>query len=72
MFFSFRSCVGLISAGLGRPAVYGWGYGGQLLYLLPAIDMVVVITSDPDTPSGRTGYVDELHGLVAEIVRTAT
>ncbi|WP_372088280.1 serine hydrolase (plasmid) [Tistrella mobilis] len=56
----------------GRPAVYGWGYGGQLLYLLPAIDMVVVITSDPDTPSGRTGYVDELHGLVAEIVRTAT
>lgn len=55
-----------------RPAVYGWGYGGQLLYLLPGIDMVVVITSDPDTPSGRTGYVDELHGLVAGIVRTAT
>ena len=47
---------------------YGWGYGGQMLYVVPARGMSLVMTSDPGAPSGRTGHRDELHRLAGEIV----
>lgn len=56
----------------GRPVRYGWGYGGQMIYVLPATGRApaaaVAITSDPDQPSARTGYRDELHRLAGQIV----
>jgi CubicO group peptidase (beta-lactamase class C family) len=50
----------------GHAVYYAWGYGGQMLYVVPSLALTIVMTSDPDTPSGRTGYVRELHALVAD------
>ena len=59
----------------GRPLRYGWGYGGQMIYVLPETRgmpaMAVAITSDPDSPSARTGYRDELHALATALVGAA-
>ncbi|MEX0430409.1 serine hydrolase domain-containing protein [Spiribacter insolitus] len=51
----------------GYPGYYGWGYGGQMLYVIPDLAMTVVMTSDADRPSGRTGYRDALHAFTGEI-----
>lgn len=58
--------------GMGRPVRYGWGYGGQMIYVFPpaggAPAAAVAITSDPDQPSARTGYRSALHDLAARLV----
>lgn len=50
----------------GYTGYYGWGYGGQMLYVLPELELTVVITSNPNVPSGRTGYRAALHRFLAE------
>lgn len=58
---------GWFVAQAGRHAVYyAWGYGGQMLYVLPDLALTVVITSDAGHPSGRDGYVRVLHRLLAD------
>ncbi|MFN3277111.1 MAG: serine hydrolase domain-containing protein [Paracoccus hibiscisoli] len=55
----------------GRDVRYGWGYGGQMIYVFPATRrqpaMAIAMTSDPDLPSGRTGHRDQLHRLADRI-----
>src|SRR5690606_6407065 len=55
-----------ITAARGYPVYYAWGYGGQMIHVVPALELTVVMTSDPDSPSGRTGYARQLHRLVSE------
>ena len=58
----------------GRPVNYGWGYGGQMIYVFPATGRqpaaAIAMTSDPDQPSARTGYRNDLHMLADRIVQT--
>ncbi|ROR23120.1 CubicO group peptidase (beta-lactamase class C family) [Comamonas sp. BIGb0124] len=55
----------------GHDVRYAWGYGGQMLYVVPAAGLVVAMTSDESSPSARTGYRDRLHALLEEIVTRA-
>jgi CubicO group peptidase (beta-lactamase class C family) len=52
----------------GEEVKYSWGYGGQMLYVVPRLELTVVMTSDEHAPSSRTGHRDDLHALLAEIV----
>ncbi|MBC8129724.1 MAG: serine hydrolase [Rhizobiaceae bacterium] len=52
----------------GHTVHYGWGYGGQMIYVLPDLDLTVAITSSEGAPSARTGYKEELHRLVTETI----
>lgn len=55
-----------------QPVRYAWGYGGQMLFVAPQAGVISVMISDPNAPSGRNGYVQQLHGLFDEILRGAT
>ncbi len=52
----------------GHEGFYGWGYGGQMIYVIPDLELTVAITSDEGQPSARSGYVADLHRLVSETI----
>jgi CubicO group peptidase (beta-lactamase class C family) len=52
----------------GEEVKYSWGYGGQMLYVVPRLELTVVMTSNERAPSSRTGHRDDLHALLAEII----
>jgi CubicO group peptidase (beta-lactamase class C family) len=52
----------------GAPVYYAWGYGGQMIYVAPGLDLTVVMTSGSDRPSARSGHRDDLHNLMRAIV----
>jgi len=55
-----------IARARGHAVAYAWGYGGQMIYVVPDLALTVVMTSDATSPSGRSGYVRQLHRLLAQ------
>ncbi len=52
----------------GQDVHYAWGFGGQMLYIMPAIGLTVAMTSREDDPSARSGHRDDLQVLLGEII----
>lgn len=50
----------------GHTAHYAWGFGGQMLYVIPSLGLTVTMTSDPTEPSREDNYIGQLHALVAD------
>ncbi len=55
----------------GHRHYYGWGYGGQMLHVVPSLDLVIAITSDPTVRSREEGHMAGLRGLVAAAIAAA-
>lgn len=50
----------------GYRVFFAWGYGGQYVFVVPQLSLVVAMTSDP-APARRDGdYLDTLHALLDE------
>jgi len=52
----------------GERVYYGRGYGGQALFVVPAVSLTIVITSDPTPPSPGGRYFDDLRRLAAGVI----
>jgi CubicO group peptidase (beta-lactamase class C family) len=52
----------------GHKAVYARGYGGQMLVLVPELQLSIVIISDPTLPARGDGHFGDLEQLLERIV----
>ncbi|XQR91299.1 serine hydrolase [Stutzerimonas urumqiensis] len=52
----------------GEDVRYGWGYGGQMVYVVPRLEMTVVMTSDTQPSGGAFGHRNALHALMSRII----
>ena len=56
----------------GHDAFYAWGYGGQFIYVVPDLRLVVVMTSSPNPGSALRAHRRSLYSLMEdEIVPAA-
>ena len=55
----------------GRDVAYARGYGGQMLYVVPSLEVTVVVTSDPTLPARSRGYVGDLNALLSDAILPA-
>ena len=50
----------------GHRVLFAWGYGGQFIFVVPSLELVVVTTSDPEAPTRDGGHLDAIHALLDE------
>ena len=52
----------------GQRSFYAWGYGGQFIFVIPGLDLVVVTTSRSDVSRERRDHLDQIYGLVETLI----
>ena len=52
----------------GHPTCFAWGYGGQYLFVVPSLQMVVATTSSPDVSEERRDHRRQLVELLTRLV----
>jgi len=52
----------------GRPVEFAWGFGGQYIFVVPSLDLVVVTTSSVALGQDRREYRQELFDIVEKDV----
>jgi len=52
----------------GYDACFAWGYGGQYIFVVPELDLVIVTTSSPDVSEERRGHRRLLFDVLDELV----
>lgn len=56
----------------GHKRHYAWGFGGQMVHVIPSLGLSVVMTSDPTQRSGGAmGHARDLHRLVETMLMPA-
>jgi CubicO group peptidase (beta-lactamase class C family) len=50
----------------GHPAFYAWGYGGQFIFVVPTLELVVATTSVSTVGTDRQGHNRAIYRLVEE------
>lgn len=58
---------GWFAGSLGGHAVhFAWGYGGQMIYVVPKLRLTIVMTSDAAPHPRAESHISTLHAVVAE------
>ena len=52
----------------GWQAYYAWGYGGQFIFLVPELELVVVTTSVPTPGDDRRGHTRAIYEMVERLL----
>ena len=52
----------------GRPTYYAWGFGGQFIFLVPDLELIVVMTSSPSVGEGRRDHLRTVYDLVDRLI----
>ncbi|MDA0207487.1 MAG: serine hydrolase [Acidobacteria bacterium] len=50
----------------GLRTFYAWGYGGQFIFVVPTLDLVVVTTSSTATGRDRRGHLNGIYDLLED------
>ena len=52
----------------GREAHFAWGYGGQMIFVVPSVELTVVMTSDPEATTREGDHLDALYEIMARYI----
>jgi CubicO group peptidase (beta-lactamase class C family) len=53
---------------MGEQAYFAWGYGGQYIFIVPRLQLVVVTTSSTATDEERRGHRRTIFGLLEQVI----